>query len=438
MKPTDPAPSNPFIRLGVSPPLAEILSLRNIREPAEIQKTVIPRLLFPGDEASPERAGGGSGRQNPAADEERRDARANLLFSSPTGTGKTLAYLLPLLQRFHRPSNPQAALRILILAPTYELASQIKRELDALLPGAFSGASLPHAALLIGSVPLNRQIESLKKHRPLAAAGNPARVLQLVKMKKLSLKGLEYLILDEGDRLMAEELFPETAEICRLAQVRRESGPDEVQPLRFIACSATFSEKNRNRLFSLSPGTEWEIIAQKENDILKKSIKHWAFFACGREKISALRSFIAAVKPAKALVFSSRAGQVGQIVSKLQYHHLAAAGLSGDMDKRARKSAIDAFRRGSVNILVASDLAARGLDIEGISHIIALDTADSAEAYVHRAGRTARAGKRGVMATFGDEEELTALAGIEKKLGIVIYPKVLYRGRVCEPEPITE
>jgi superfamily II DNA/RNA helicase len=338
-----------------------------------------------------------------------------------------------------------------VLAPTYELASQIKKEIDALLPAAFALPEnaegtippVPRAALLIGSAPLNRQIDSLKKQRPLAVVGNPARVLQLARMKKLSLKALRYLVLDEGDRLMADELFPETAELCALAFPRGtpERRPDVPVPerpagpaFRAIACSATFSEKNRERLFSLNPAARWEIIIQKENDILKKNMEHWAFFAEERDKLSLLCSFIAALKPARTLVFTSRAGQVGHIVSRLQYRHLAAAGLWGDMDKKDRKAAVDGFRNGNIPILVSSDLAARGLDIDRISHIIALDIPESEETYIHRAGRTARAGRRGIMASFGDGLELRRLARIEKKLGIAVYPKELYGGRLRAPE----
>jgi superfamily II DNA/RNA helicase len=236
---------------------------------------------------------------------------------------------------------------------------------------------------------------------------------------------------------MADELFPETAELCRLAfsggTLAGTKDPALPAERQVIACSATFSAKNRERLFPLAPDARWEIITQKENDILRKNLEHWAFFAEEREKTDILRSFIAAAKPSKVLVFTSRAGQVGQIVSRLQYRHLAAAGLWGDMDKKARKAAIDGFRKGNITVLVSSDLAARGLDIDRISHIIALDIPEGEETYIHRAGRTARAGKRGVMASFGDEAELRRLARIEKKLGIAVFPKELYGGRVCAP-----
>jgi superfamily II DNA/RNA helicase len=422
-----------FTELGILPELAETLSARNIREPSEIQRLVIPALLAGNSSApragnSPALPAGNPSDLSALPDLSASEAGRHLLFSSPTGTGKTLAYALPLLQQTIRPAENRrvSGPEILILAPTYELCAQIKKELDApFSQGPVSGEARDfRSALLIGSAPLGRQIDTLKKQRPTALVGNPARVLQLVRMKKLSLKALRFLVLDEGDRLMADELFPETAELFR--------PPPEC---RIIACSATFSGKNRERLFSLTPDTRWKIIVQKENDILRKNIEHWAFFAEERKKTDMLRSFMAAVKPAKALVFTSRAAQVGRIVSRLQTHHLAAAGLWGDMDKKARKAAIDGFRKGGVTILVSSDLAARGLDIDGISHIIALDIPEGGEIYIHRAGRTARAGKRGIMASFGGEEELRRLAGIEKKLGIVVYPKELYGGRVCAPIP---
>lgn len=392
-----------FEELGVKPPLSEIPARRTIGEASEIQKLVIPKFLnFLENGAAPR----------------------GFLFASPTGTGKTLAYLLPLIQECPG-GGEDAGPRILVLAPTHELCSQIRGEAEKLLeacPGA-------RAALLAGAASLGRQIDSLKKTKPVLAVGNPARILQLVKMKKLSLASLRCLVFDEGDRLASDELFPETAELA--ARV-----PDGCV---FAACSATFSEKSRSRLFSIKTrsGKErnWETAFQAENDILKKNIEHWAFFAEERKKNEALRSFAAAARPKKLLVFTARASGVGLIVSRLQYHHYAAAGLSGGMDKKARKAALDAFRKGSARILVASDLASRGLDLEDVSHVAALDVPDSEETYIHRAGRTARAGKRGIMASFGDERELRLLSKIEKKLGIAVYPKELYRGGICAPEP---
>jgi superfamily II DNA/RNA helicase len=387
----------------LSPPLAEALAARGIRKPSPVQAAVIPLLL----EKNP-----------PAADA----VPLRLLFTAPTGTGKTFAYLLPLLQSLAesedsggRPRGPE----VLVLAPTHELCSQIKSELDFVL----RALDMPLSQLLIGSVSPGRQIEALKKNKPRAAAGNPARVLQLVRMKKLSLGSLRFLVLDEGDRLVAEELYPETRELVSLAG---GSG--------IIACSATMNGKNRDALFGLEGEKRpWRIVEEDGLAVLQHNIEHWAFFAEDRKKPDLLKSFLAAARPKKALVFTSRGGEVGRIVSRLQYRRVAAGGIRGDMDKKARKAAIDGFRKGTVPVLVASDLACRGLDVEGISHVISLDTGDNAETYLHRAGRTGRAGRRGIMVTIGSEEELRRLQRIEKKLKIIVYPKELYGGRITAP-----
>jgi superfamily II DNA/RNA helicase len=227
--------------------------------------------------------------------------------------------------------------------------------------------------------------------------------------------------MDEADRLTADELYGETRELVSLIR----SGPQTA------ACSATLPDKCRDRLLPLMGDRNSVAVEETAgNEILRDKIEHWAFFCEERDKISLLRSFLAALRPRKTLIFTGRGAQVGNIVATLQYHGIPALGLFGDMDKKLRKQAMDDFRRGRSTALVASDLAARGLDIPGITHIVSLDTGDDPDVYVHRCGRTARAGKKGVMASFGDEAEMRRLAKLEKKLGIVVYPKELYGGRL--------
>ena len=408
---------SPFAELGVLPAFSDCLEERGIRVPTEIQARIIPRL----------------------------EAGESLVFSSPTGTGKTFAYLLPLLRKFLALPADGAGGRqasgpgLVICAPTYELCSQIKGEADFLLARlrtvpefqAFS----PRCALLIGSVSLSRQIEGLKKDRPLAVVGNPGRLLLLARMGKLKLKAAEVLVLDEGDRLVSDELFPETGELVRFIRNSRKSRKAE-GGLQTAACSATFSVKSRGRLLALMgslAGGGVHIEEAGENEVLRNQVEHWAFFCEGRRKIGFLRSFIAAADPKKALIFTGRGGEAGNIAAKLRHYKLAAGFLWGDMDKKSRKQALDDFRSGRVKFLVTSDLAARGLDISGISHVISLDTGDDPDAYIHRAGRTARAGALGIMVTIGDEAELRRLSALEKRLGITVYPKELYGGRITAP-----
>jgi superfamily II DNA/RNA helicase len=390
-----------FASLGVSLRFIEKLAEKDIREPTSIQKLVIPPLL----------------------------EGKNLLFRSATGTGKTFAYLIPLFQTLFGSGGTEPGgdadtgdrgTKLLIVAPTQELCSQIKKEVDFLLEGYEKHIK---AGLVIGSANLDRQIGALTKDRPGVIVGNPGRLLLLARIKKLKLEGLRALVLDEGDRLFAEDLVADTRELLgRLNQNRQTA-----------ACSATVSPQSRDLLLPVLG--EGALFAETGDEgILREKIEHWAFFCEERRKIQTLRALLTAVKPKKALIFSGGGGQPGNIVSQLQYHHFPTAGLYGDMDKKNRKAAIDGFRSGKIPILVSSDLAARGLDIPGITHVIALDVPAKAGPYIHRAGRTGRAGKRGLMITIGDGDEMRRLARLEKNLKIVIYPKELYQGRVCVPQ----
>jgi superfamily II DNA/RNA helicase len=385
----------------VSPRFIEKLNERDIRSPTPIQNLVIPPLL----------------------------AGKNVIFRSATGTGKTFAYLIPLFQTYlgsggtmpgEDPGRKGRGAEILVVAPTLELCSQIKKEADFLLEGQEPRIAVN---LLIGSANPERQIGALKKDRPRVIVGNPGRLLLLARMKKLTLSGLRALVLDEGDRLFAEELARDTREL--LGRINRDR--------QTAACSATISPKNRELLVPFM-GERVLFTDAGDEGVLRDGIAHWAFFSEKRRKIQSLRSVLAAVKPKKALVFSGEGGQPGNIVSQLRYHHVPAAGLYGDMDKKSRKEAIDGFRSGKITVLISSDLAARGLDIPGITHVIALDVPAEGGPYIHRAGRTGRAGRRGIMITIGDEVEMRRLARLEKKLGITVYPKILYQGRVCAPD----
>ena len=420
------AASGSFAALGIAPYFIETLAGRGIFSPTPVQALVCPRLL----------------------------AGESVFFSSATGTGKTFAYLVPILQRLFAsaPSPyPAGGLRAIIAAPTYELCSQIKAAADFLLEPANaagrgpetgesppSPASVPlKAALLIGGGNISRQIDGLRKEKPDIVIGNPGRILQIARLGKLKPGNLEYLVLDEGDRLVSPDLAEETGEFLRFVRALRP-GAGKEQPL-VTACSATLSAKTRKRILGFldAEGRDVPLLESPDRTILGERIQHWAIFSERRKKIDTLRSFLTAAKPRKTLVFTAGAGEVGNVLSRLQYHHIAASALFGGMGKGGRKQALDDFRKNRVVVLVSSDLAARGLDIEGISHIIALDVPQNGDAYIHRAGRTGRMGKTGIMLTIGDAEEMRALAKLEKKLGIAIYPKELRGGKITVPQAPT-
>jgi superfamily II DNA/RNA helicase len=386
-----------FAELGIAPVYIERLAEKSISRPSAVQCLAIPPLL----------------------------EGKSIMFRSATGTGKTFAYLLPALQRIIEDreqadlsgAKAYAGPALAVCAPTLELCSQIKTEIEFLCAGK-------HGVTLLGaSVNITRQIESLRKAKPLAVAGSPGRLLLLAKMGKLKLGGLRFLIFDEADRLTAAECREETAAFAQTAAAKSAN-------LITAACSATVSVKTGEYLRPLLENAP--LLETDEHEILRERIEHWAIFSEGRKKTQTLVSLLAAAKPKKVLVFSNRVYDAGKLVAALQHRKINAAGLYSGMDKKERKAAIDRFRSGKAAVLVASDLAARGLDIPGISHVVALDVSEVRDSYIHRAGRTGRAGKRGIMISIGDEVEMRRLAALEKKLGITVHPKELYQGRILQ------
>ena len=357
----------------------------SVERPTAVQEQVIPKIL----------------------------AGQSIIFQSETGTGKTFAYLLPLLTRLIAEdaahTEQEHSVRILIAAPTFELASQIKQMVAAV--------SEYKTALFIGGAPIKRQIEALKE-KPRIAVGTPARLIELIRLKKLKVQNVMAAVFDEADRLIKKELKTE-------AETLKSLLPKDAQ---LIACSATADSKTQRFFFPAET-----LILPAEN-VLTRSIEHWALHAESRDKIDTLRRFLLAAQPAKALVFTSRADQAENIAEKLSYKKIECAALHAKADSRLRKTNIDRFKSGKCALLVTSDLAARGLDIADITHIIQMDVPPDADFFIHRAGRTARAGKSGVNVVIGDAYELRRYAALEKQLGLTVYPKILSHGKLSAPD----
>ncbi len=331
----------------------------------------------------------------------------NILFESETGTGKTFAYLLPLINKLESLDDHQRV-RIIVVAPTFELASQIN--------SACKSVTSHKSALMIGGAPLKRQIETLKE-KPEIIIGTAARLVELIHLKKLKVEGLMAAVFDETDRLVKKESLEDTSNLRNLLPAGTQ----------IIACTATISKQTK--IFF----ADAKNIVLPPEDVLRKRITHWAIYAENRDKIDTLRKFLAAENPTKALIFTSRADQVENIYNKLTYKKVACAALHAKTDKQKRKAAIDRFRSGKEKILITSDLAARGLDIPEISHIIQMDFPQDEDFFIHRSGRTARAGKTGINVVIGDEWEMRHFAQLEKKLGITVYPKEIRNGKVVSP-----
>ena len=382
-----------FKSLGIKDSILEKLKENKIIEPTLVQAQSIPVI----------------------------QAKKSLIFQSETGTGKTLAYLLPLVTRCEDAENPKKDIKILIVAPTVELASQIKTQAKIVTD--------LKTALFVGGAPLKRQIESLKE-KPQIVIGTPARLKELIHLKKMKIENIDAIVLDEVDRLLSPEMRDYTTELLKSAK----------KDIQLIALSATITKSTQKILSEAKfkqendKHTELETIFLPAEDVLKKRITHIAVFAERRDKIDILRRILVAENPSKALIFTGKLDQVQNIATKLIYKKIDCAVLHAKMEKNERKSAIDKFRSGKIKILITSDLTSRGLDIPEISHVIQMDMPSNEDFFVHRSGRTARAGKTGTNIVIGDEYELRKLALLEKKLGIKIFPKILYKGKLIAPE----
>ena len=365
---------------NLSETIKEKLSTLNITEPTKVQDKIIP-LIAEGK---------------------------SVLFQSETGTGKTYAYLLPLVNKLEQDQD-KINLKILVCAPTFELASQIN--------AAAKKITDRKTALIIGGAPVKRQIETLKE-KPQIIIGTAARLVELIRLKKIKTQSLYALVFDECDRLLKKESFEDTDNLRNCVS----------KDCQIIGCSATIN-KSARIFFADS-----ESVIMPQEFILSNNIEHWAIYAELREKIEFLRKFLAAEKPGKALIFTSRADQVENIYNKLTYKHVECMALHAKADKQLRKAAIDKFRSGKCKVLITSDLGARGLDIPEITHIIQMDLPEDDDFFIHRAGRTARAGKHGINVVIGDEFEMRRYAALEKKFGLKVYPKQIRNGKICAPE----
>lgn len=376
-----------FNELGIGEALISRLENLNIKQPTAVQKKVIPSIT----------------------------EGKNIIFQSETGTGKTFAFLLPLLEKIEKDTEARKTVQIIIVSPTFELSSQLKE--------AVQSVTELKAALFIGGSPIKRQLELLKD-KPEIVIGNPARLLELIRLKKLKISTCKAVILDECDRLFTKEIIDETTQLLECFQ----------KQVQFIACSATLSNKTKKVLENFRENIE--AIELPSEDVLRVKITHWALYAERRDKIDTLRSLLHALEPEKALIFTSRADQVENIASKLRYRKIPCESLHARTKNQERKASMDRFRSGKTRILITSDLASRGLDIKGITHVIQMDLPKDTDFFVHRSGRTARCGSTGINIVIGDEFELRQYAALEKKFKFTVYPKALHKGKIVNAAEI--
>ncbi|ACA18676.1 DEAD/DEAH box helicase domain protein [Methylobacterium sp. 4-46] len=363
-----------FAELGLSEKVLQAVSAAGYTTPTPIQAQAIPHVL----------------------------ARRDVLGVAQTGTGKTAAFTLPMLTRLEQGRARARMPRTLILEPTRELAAQVVENFER-----YGTNHKLNVALLIGGVSFADQDAKITRGVDVLIA-TPGRLLDHFERGKLLLTGVELLVIDEADRMLDMGFIPDIERIVKLVPFTRQTlffsatMPPEIQRL------ADDFLHNPVRIEVARPASTASTIAQRLV----------ATGGEGHEKRKTLRGLIrGAVELRNGLIFCNRKRDVAQLQRSLANHGFNVAALHGDMDQRARMAALDAFRSGEVPLLVASDVAARGLDIPAVSHVFNFDVPHHAEDYVHRIGRTGRAGRSGAAFTLVGRGDEKALAAIESLIG---------------------
>ena len=377
-----------FMTLGIAEDLAARLGEFGIHTPSPVQAEAIPQVL------------------------EGKD----LLATSQTGTGKTLAYLLPVLQGIDPDSK---AVQKLILAPTQELAVQIVRE------GERYGETRGIGVLgLIGGASAKRQLEKLKQH-PQLIVGTPGRVRELIEIKKLKMHAVTTIVVDEVDQVFNLGAAGDVERILRSALRDRQ----------LVFLSATVSPQTAE-LVKREMDRPVEIGIDPELRT-PSALEHYYFVSEDRDRVDTVRRIVRHYKPDRAIVFVNATADLGEVEAKLNYSGLTAAALYGDADKMTRSKVLNAFREGRTQLLIASDVAARGLDIEGLGMVINYDPPIDAEHYTHRAGRTGRMGRSGMVISIVTDRQTFIMRKFKRELGISIEEKAMFGGKVRSPRDNT-
>ena len=361
----EPMPERSFRELGVSAPIADALAARDIHTPFKIQTLVLPDAL----------------------------AGHDVLAKSPTGSGKTLAFAVPIAERLEaKDARPSA----IVLVPTRELAAQVTEQLEVV-----AGPRGLAVAAVYGGMPIKAQAKRAKTAHVLVAT--PGRLQDLIERRLVSLDGVRILILDEADRMLDMGFKPQVDRI-----VRRQ--PENRQTM-FFSATLDGEAGELARAYTNSPSRfEADLSPDDPGDI-----EHRFVSVTSDSKVETLIEHIASTP--STLVFVRTKRGADRLVQKLARRGVRAAAMHGDMSQKARQRALSEFERGQVATLIATDVAARGLDLDDVTHVINFDPPDEDKGYVHRTGRTGRAGRSGTATTLVLPEQQAETSRVAHRLG---------------------
>jgi len=356
-----------FRGLGVSPPVADALAARSIHEPFRIQSLVLPDAL----------------------------AGLDVLAKSPTGSGKTLAFALPIVERVSPKDGKPSAL---VLVPTRELAAQVTEDLR--LVAKPMGLRI---AAVYGGVPIRSQTAEARGAHVVVAT--PGRLEDLAQRKVIGLERIRILVLDEADRMLDMGFKPQVDRILRRVPRNRQT--------MFFSATLDGEVGRLAQAYTSSPS---RFQADPPADRAEGEIEHRFVAVSQSTKVETLVDHLGDAE-GLTLVFVRTKRGADRLARKLAGHGVKAAAMHGDMTQGARERALDRFESGKVPVLVATDVAARGLDIDDVEHVINYDPPEEDKGYLHRTGRTGRAGRSGVAVTFVLPEQQADASRVASRLG---------------------
>ncbi len=378
-----------FADLGLSPELLKAVETAGYTEPTAIQAEAIPPILMMKD----------------------------IIGIAQTGTGKTASFVLPMIDVMASGRRRALMPRSLILEPTRELAAQVAENFEK-----YGKNHDLKMALLIGGVQMGDQVKALNEGVDVLIA-TPGRMMDLFERGKILLSGCELLVIDEADRMLDMGFIPDIEFIC-------DKLPETRQTMLFSATMPPPIEKLAKKFLNNPKRIETTRAATTNKDITTFKIPVDA-----RKKRDTLRWLLQNDHVETAIIFANRKTTVRELNKSLQSHGFASSEIHGDMDQSSRLKELERFKSGDVNILVASDVAARGLDIKGVSHVFNFDTPWHPDDYVHRIGRTGRAGAKGRAFTLVSKVDEEAMANVEKLTGspVKVFGKEDVRVALAEP-----
>ena len=323
----------------------------------------------------------------------------DMLGCAQTGTGKTAAFSLPILDAMAEdPWSGKPQIRVLMLCPTRELASQIRDNIEE-----YARHLNIRSMVMFGGVSQRPQVKSLRQGVDILIA-TPGRLLDLIGQGHVDLSYVQFLVLDEADRMLDMGFIRDIRKILALI-------PEDRQSLLFSATMpSSIVELSRDMLYE-----PVRVEVSPESSTVE-AIEQSLMFVMKKDKRDLLTHLIRDENPEKVLVFSRTKHGCNRIVKQLAQDEIEALAIHGNKSQGAREKALGRFREGSLQVLVATDVASRGIDVSDISHVINLDLPNESEVYVHRIGRTGRAGQGGIAIAFCDENEGEYLRGIEKTI----------------------